>query len=155
MAQGEEGNRGCRQFVTLTCCLCHFFLCRGQDSTHSFPAPTWGPSHRRQSSVNFSKVNCSHKLQFCTNCFSGGLFHGVSHSETGCSCVGPFPSFYGVSPSGTAPAGVSSMGSLLQEQAAAPKNLHGADVLIQHNKIFWGGKTDQHACWKRGGIFPK
>ncbi|KAK4828543.1 hypothetical protein QYF61_027219 [Mycteria americana] len=35
---------------------------QGEDSSHSSPAPAWGPSHRRQSSTNFSSVPPSHRL---------------------------------------------------------------------------------------------
>jgi len=46
-------------------------------SSHSSPAPAWGPSLGRQSSTNFSTVGPSHGLQFCTNCPNVGPFHGV------------------------------------------------------------------------------
>ncbi|KAK4814103.1 hypothetical protein QYF61_008198 [Mycteria americana] len=48
-----------------------------KDSSHSSPAPAWGPSHTRQSSTNFSNMSPSHRLQFFTNCSSVGPFHGV------------------------------------------------------------------------------
>ncbi|KAK4828316.1 hypothetical protein QYF61_025328 [Mycteria americana] len=48
-----------------------------EDSSHSSPAPVWGPSHRRQFSTNFSNVSPSHGLQFFMNCSSVGPFHGV------------------------------------------------------------------------------
>jgi len=38
-----------------------------EDSSHSAPAPAWGPSHRRQFSTNFSNVSPSHGLQLFTN----------------------------------------------------------------------------------------
>ncbi|KAK4806227.1 hypothetical protein QYF61_013371 [Mycteria americana] len=38
---------------------------------------TWGPSHRRQSSMNFSSMGPSHRLQFFTNCSSVGPFQRV------------------------------------------------------------------------------
>ena len=50
---------------------------QGEDSSHSSPAPAWGPSHGRQSSMNFSSVSPSHRLQFFTNCTSVGPFHEV------------------------------------------------------------------------------
>ncbi|KAK4824286.1 hypothetical protein QYF61_013031 [Mycteria americana] len=50
---------------------------QGEDSSHSSPAPAWGPSHGRQSSMNFSNMSPSHGLQFCMNCSSMGPFHGV------------------------------------------------------------------------------
>ena len=50
---------------------------QGQDSSHSSPAPAWGPTHGRQSSTNFSNVGPSHGLQFFTNCSSMGPFHSV------------------------------------------------------------------------------
>ncbi|KAK4806754.1 hypothetical protein QYF61_005550, partial [Mycteria americana] len=37
----------------------------------------WGPSHRRQSSTNFSNRSLSHGLQFFMNCSSTGPFYGV------------------------------------------------------------------------------
>ncbi|KAK4828519.1 hypothetical protein QYF61_026941 [Mycteria americana] len=37
----------------------------------------WGPSHRRQSSTNFSNMSPSNGLQFFTHCSSVGPFHGV------------------------------------------------------------------------------
>uniref|UniRef100_A0A663DWR7 Basal body orientation factor 1 n=1 Tax=Aquila chrysaetos chrysaetos TaxID=223781 RepID=A0A663DWR7_AQUCH len=46
-------------------------------SSHSSLAPAWGPSHGKQSSMNFSNVSPSHRLQFFTNCSSMGPFHGV------------------------------------------------------------------------------
>ncbi|NXC66527.1 PLCZ1 phosphodiesterase, partial [Anhinga anhinga] len=49
-----------------------------EDSSHSSPAPAWGPSHRRQSSMNFSNVPPSHGLQFFTNLLQHwGPSHGV------------------------------------------------------------------------------
>ncbi|KAK4816220.1 hypothetical protein QYF61_013458 [Mycteria americana] len=50
---------------------------QGEDSSHSSPAPAWGPSHQRQSSMNFSNVSPSHRLQFFMNCSSVGPFHKV------------------------------------------------------------------------------
>jgi len=45
-------------------------------SSHSAPAPAWGPT-------NFSNVSPSHGLQFCTNCSRVDLFHGVQSSSVG------------------------------------------------------------------------
>ncbi|KAK4831166.1 hypothetical protein QYF61_015636 [Mycteria americana] len=50
---------------------------KGEDSSHSSSAPAWGPSHRRQSSTNFSNMSPSHRLQFFMNCSSVGPFHRV------------------------------------------------------------------------------
>ena len=47
------GNGGWGLFIT--CCLCRSFLPRGR-TPHSSPAPPWGPSHGRQSSMNCSSV---------------------------------------------------------------------------------------------------
>jgi len=46
-------------------------------SSHSSPAVAWGPSHGRQSFMNFSNTGPSHGLQFFTNCSSMDSFHGV------------------------------------------------------------------------------
>ena len=66
---------------------------QGKDSSHSSPAPAWGPSHGRQSSMNFSNVSPSHGLQFFTNCSSMGPFHRVQSFRNGLlqhgSPVGP------------------------------------------------------------------
>jgi len=48
-----------------------------EDSSHSSPAPVWGPSHGRQFSTNFSNVSPSHGLQLFMNFPSVGLSHGV------------------------------------------------------------------------------
>jgi len=40
---------------------------QAEDSSHSAPAPTWGPSHRRQFSTNFSNMGPSHGLQAFMN----------------------------------------------------------------------------------------
>jgi len=40
----------------------------GKDSSPSVPAPAWGPSHGRQSSINCSSMGPSHGLQFFMNC---------------------------------------------------------------------------------------
>ena len=50
---------------------------QGEDSSHSFPTPAWGPSHRRQSSTNFSNRSPSHGLQLLMNCSNVSLFHEV------------------------------------------------------------------------------
>jgi len=49
----------------------------GEDSSHSAPAPAWGPSQGRQFSTNFSNVTPSHGLQLFTNCSSVGPSHRV------------------------------------------------------------------------------
>jgi len=46
-------------------------------SSLSSPAPVWGPSHRRQLSINCSNVSPSHILLFFTNYSSMGPLHGV------------------------------------------------------------------------------
>jgi len=46
-------------------------------SSHSSPAPAWGPSHGRQFSTNWSSMSPSHGVQFFTNCSSVGPFNGV------------------------------------------------------------------------------
>ncbi|KAK4810986.1 hypothetical protein QYF61_014458 [Mycteria americana] len=47
-------------------------------SSHSSPAPVWGPTHRRQSSMNFSNVGPSHGLQFFRNgLLQCGALHGL------------------------------------------------------------------------------
>ncbi|CAM9620143.1 unnamed protein product, partial [Bubo scandiacus] len=51
---------------------------QGEDSSHSSPPPAWGPSHRRQSSMNFSNMCSSHRLQLFTNCSSLGPSHRVT-----------------------------------------------------------------------------
>jgi len=43
---------------------------QGEDSLHSSTAPAWSPSHRSQSSTNFSDVSPSLGLQFFVNCSS-------------------------------------------------------------------------------------
>jgi len=73
------------------------------DSSHSAPAPAWGPSYGRQFSTNFSNVSPSRGLQLFMNCPSMGPFHrvqsfrnrllqhGVPHGVTShqtCSSVG-------------------------------------------------------------------
>jgi len=46
-------------------------------SSLSAPSPAWGPSHRRQSSMNCSSVGPSHGLQFFMSCSSMGPSHRV------------------------------------------------------------------------------
>ena len=41
----------------------HQVVSAAPSSSHASPAPAWGPSHRRQSSMNFSRVSPSHGLQ--------------------------------------------------------------------------------------------
>jgi len=53
------------------------FVSASPSSSHSSPAPAWGPSHGRQFSINFSNVSPSHGLQLFTNRPSVGPFHGV------------------------------------------------------------------------------
>ena len=57
---------------------------QGEDSSS---APAWGLSRRRQSSMNFSILSPSHRLQFFMNCPSVGPSH--LSLGTGCSSVGP------------------------------------------------------------------
>jgi len=45
-----------------------------EDSSHSAPAPLWGPSHGKQFSMNCSNVGPSHRLQLFTNCPNVGPF---------------------------------------------------------------------------------
>ena len=68
------GNGGWGQFITP--CLCCSFLLRDR-TPHSSLASAWGPSHGRQSSMNFSNVGPSHGLQFFTNCSSVGPLPGL------------------------------------------------------------------------------
>ncbi|KAK4830930.1 hypothetical protein QYF61_014303, partial [Mycteria americana] len=49
---------------------------------------TWGPSHRRQSSMNFSNVSPSHGLQFFMNCSSMGPPRCHKSCQQTCSGVG-------------------------------------------------------------------
>jgi len=58
-------------------------------SPHSSPARVWCPSHRRQSSMNFSNMSPSHRIQFFRNCSSVVLPTGCSPSGMDCSSVGP------------------------------------------------------------------
>ena len=46
----------------------------GEDSSHSSPAPVWGPSHKRQSFTNISNVGPSHGLQFLEELLQHGPF---------------------------------------------------------------------------------
>ncbi|KAK4817056.1 hypothetical protein QYF61_026364 [Mycteria americana] len=57
------------------------------DSSHSSPAPAWGPSHGRQSSTNFN-MGPSYRLQFFMNCSSMGLLWGPKSCQQTCSSVG-------------------------------------------------------------------
>ena len=57
-------------------------------SSHSSPAPAWGPSHGRQSSMNFSNMSPSHRLQFLVNCSSVGPPQGHKCCHQTCSNVG-------------------------------------------------------------------
>jgi len=50
---------------------------QGEDSSHSAPAPAWGPFHGRLSSTNCSSVGPSHRLQLFTTRSSMGSSHGV------------------------------------------------------------------------------
>jgi len=52
-------------------------LSAAPSSSHTSPAPAWGPSHRRLSSTNCSKTVPFHMLQLFMNCYSVGPFHGV------------------------------------------------------------------------------
>ncbi|KAK4831375.1 hypothetical protein QYF61_017506 [Mycteria americana] len=65
-------------FSARGCSLCtRASSLKGEDSSHSPPAPAWGPSHSRQFSMTFSSMSPSHGLQFFTNCSNVGPFHGV------------------------------------------------------------------------------
>ena len=46
--------------------------CSGGDSSHSAPAQTWRPSHRRQFSTNFASMGASRELQFFMDCYTVG-----------------------------------------------------------------------------------
>jgi len=78
----------------------------GEDSSHSSPVPVRGPSHGRQSSLNFSNVSPSHRLQFFTNCSNTGpsyqkqaaplwVCHGVTSPASK-----PAPAWTSLSPQG-------------------------------------------------------
>jgi len=54
-----------------------------EDSSHSSPAPVWGPSHERQSSTSSSNMSPSHRMQFFTNWSSVGPFHGLQPFRNG------------------------------------------------------------------------
>ena len=69
------GDGGCNQFIVR--CLCCFFLLRGR-TPHTLPLLQHeGSSHGKLSSINFSNISPSHKLQFFRNCPSVGPFHTV------------------------------------------------------------------------------
>lgn len=57
---------------------------QGEGSSHCSSSPAWGPSHRRQSSMNFSSLSPSHGLQFFTNCSSWEPLMRFSPSGTDC-----------------------------------------------------------------------
>jgi len=67
-AAQRDGERG------LAVSLSHV-LSAAPSSSLSSPASVWGPTHGRQSSINFSNAGPSHRLQFFTNCSSMGPFH--------------------------------------------------------------------------------
>lgn len=77
--QWGTANGGCGQF---TCNLCCSFLTQRKVSPHSSPAPAKGRFHRKQSSINFSHMSPSHKLQILMNSLCRSL---RIHSGTGCS----------------------------------------------------------------------
>lgn len=52
-------------------------LSLGEDSLHSSPAPAWCLSHGRQSSMNFSNLSPSHRLQFFMSCSIVGSSRGI------------------------------------------------------------------------------
>lgn len=56
-----------------------------EDSSHSFPAPLWGPTHTRQSFMDFSKRNPSQGLHL-THGPSMSPFHGVQDLSLGPGC---------------------------------------------------------------------
>jgi len=58
-------------------------------SSLSSPVPAWGPSHRRQSSTNFSNIDPSHGPQLFMNCSNMVPSTGCSPSGADCSSVGP------------------------------------------------------------------
>ncbi|KAK4831176.1 LOW QUALITY PROTEIN: hypothetical protein QYF61_015646 [Mycteria americana] len=59
------------------------------DLLHQLPRHrAWGPTHGRQSSMNFSNVGPSHGLQFFTNCSSMGPFHRLQSLRNGGSAMG-------------------------------------------------------------------
>ncbi|XP_039924211.1 uncharacterized protein LOC120754546 isoform X2 [Hirundo rustica] len=80
--QDRNGVYG--QFIT-HCLL--LFPPEGEDSSHSSSSPVWGPSNRKQSSMNFSNVSTSHGLQFFRNCSTWEPLMWFSPSGT--DCIGP------------------------------------------------------------------
>lgn len=56
-------------------------------SSHSCPAPVWCPSHRSQSSMNFSNLSPSHRPQFFMNCSSSCPPWGHKSCQQTCSGV--------------------------------------------------------------------
>lgn len=127
----ETRNRGCDQFIT--CFSCCFLLRESIPSS----ASAWGSSHGRQSSRNLSKVNPSHRLQFCVSCSSVGPFTACSSSGAAC--------YSGV----TSPARKPSLGWLplcMDPQVPARSLLqHGLPSclllvihLLQHGVLLWG-----------------
>jgi len=57
-------------------------------SSHSSPAPGWGPSHRTQLSRNLSNVGHSYRLRYSQTTPAWVPSMGCSPSGTGCSSVG-------------------------------------------------------------------
>lgn len=57
-------NGNCGQ--SLHICLCRSFVLR-EETPHTLPVPPWGPSHGRESSMNFN-MHPSLGLQFFMNC---------------------------------------------------------------------------------------
>jgi len=72
-AGGQEMGAVVRSSHVVTALL----VPQGEDTSHSFHPPAWGPTHRKQYSMNFSNSSPSHGLQLFTNCPSLGPFHGV------------------------------------------------------------------------------
>jgi len=104
---------------------------QGEGSSHSAPAPVWGPSHGRQFSTNFSNVSPSHRLQFFTNCPSVGPPWGHKPCQQTCSSVGS--SLHGSAGPGR---------SLLQHEAP-----HGGHSLLQASTCSGVGSLP----WSTGG----
>ncbi|KAK4824612.1 hypothetical protein QYF61_016881 [Mycteria americana] len=102
----------------------------------------WGPSHGRQSSMDFSNMSPSHGLQFFTNCSSVGPFHGVPSFRTDCSSVGP--------PRGhkSCQQTCSSVGSSLP---TGPQALPGACSSVGFPR---GHKSCQQTCSSMGSSLP-
>jgi len=87
----------------------------GDSSSHSSPAPVWGPTHGRQSSLNCSNVSPSHGLSSQTASLC--IFSTGCPSGTGCSSMG--------SPRDQKPCQqtCSGMGSCLQGSTSPGRNL--------------------------------